>query len=118
MVCLIRHLLHAVDINMDISSKTENPAGLRRCIMKTLYAFFREYPFGLAELRYIGESCHANPEQLNWNIVYLEKCGYVDLDKSMDCPPYISCTATITAQGIDLVEDPQKLDKTFPCKPV
>ena len=47
-------------------------------------------------------------------MVYLEKCGYVELDKSMDCPPYVSCTAIITATGIDLVETPQKFDKKFP----
>jgi len=29
----------------------------------------------------------------------------------MDCPPYVSCTATTTAKGIDLVENPTQFDK-------
>ena len=99
---------------MDVPAHTEDHFGLRRCILKTLYDFFRAYPFGLAELRTIDESCRSDPEWLNWNIVYLEKCGYVELDKSMDCPPYVSCTAVITARGIDLVENFQKFDKKFP----
>jgi len=87
---------------------------LRRCILETLYRFFREYPFGLAELYQFQDQCHCGPEQLNWNIVYLEKSGYVELDKSLDCPPFVSCTASITAQGIDLVENPAQLDQKFP----
>jgi hypothetical protein len=87
---------------------------LRRCILETLYLFFQEYPYGLAELHHFQKQCLCSPEQLNWNIVYLEKCGFVELDKSMDCPPYVSCTATITAKGIDLVENPTQFDQQFP----
>ena len=99
---------------MDSSNKTESYPALRRCILKALYDFFRSYPYELMELGTIDEMCRSRPERLNWNIAYLEKCGYVELDRSMDCPPYISCTASITAKGIDLVEDVQKLDKIFP----
>jgi hypothetical protein len=95
------------------SVEKQDHFGLRRCILKTLYEFFMAYPFGLSELRTIDKTCQSNPESLNWNIVYLEKCGYVELDKSMDCPPYVSCTATITAKGIDLVENIQKFDNKF-----
>jgi len=99
---------------MDSLAEMEVHFALRRCILKTLYEFFKAYPFGLAELRTIDETCQSNPELLNWNMVYLEKCGYVELDKSMDCPPYLSCTATITAKGIDLVETPREFEKKFP----
>ena len=99
---------------MDSLEETQHHFVLRRCILKTLYAFFKSYPFGLVELHTIGETCRTDPEQLNWNMVYLEKCGYVELDKSMDCPPYISCTAAITARGIDLIENSPELDKKFP----
>lgn len=86
---------------------------LRRCILKTLYDFFREHPYGLAELRYIEEVCEADHQAVNWNLVYLEKCGYVELDRSMDCPPYISCTTSITAGGIDLVENEERFREKF-----
>ncbi len=98
---------------MDSLNETEGHFILRRCILKTLYDFFRACPFGLAELRTIDETCRSDPEELNWNIVYLEKCGYVELDKSMDCPPYVSCTAGITAKGIDLVENNEKFNYKF-----
>ena len=54
-----------------------------------------------------------NSRELNWNIVYLEKCGYVELGKSIDAPPYIASSATITAQGIDLVEDENGFNRRF-----
>ena len=98
---------------MDSSAEKQDHFALRRCILKTLYDFFKAYPFGLAELRTIGETCRSDPEQLNWNIVSLENGGYVELDKSMDCPPYVSCTAGITAKGIDLVENYQAFNNKF-----
>ena len=66
------------------------------------------------ELRVLEETCPSDVGTLNWNLVYLDKCGYVELDKSQDCPPYISCTVCITAQGIDLVEAPSRFDTLFP----
>jgi len=92
----------------------EKQKSLRRCILEKLYEAFREFPYGLVELSQLAEKCSADPESLNWNIVYLEKHGYVKPDRSMDCPPFISCTATITASGIDLVETPSEFDQKFP----
>ena len=87
---------------------------LRRGILLALYAMFREYPYASIELSYLLEACPCTPKDLNWNIVYLEKKGLVDLDKSSDCPPYIACTVTITAAGIDLIEDEARFNQAFP----
>jgi hypothetical protein len=87
---------------------------LRRCILLALYDMFREYPYASIELSYLQEACPGTPKDLNWNVVYLEKKGFVDLDKSSDCPPYIACTVTITAAGIDLIEDQEKFNHVFP----
>ncbi len=87
-----------------IFNDTRPYSKLRKCILQNLFTLFKKYPYAAIELNHIGATCQITPEELNWNIVYLEKCGYIDLDKSNDCPPYISCTATITAKGIDLVE--------------
>ena len=57
------------------------------------------------ELKQIEEACQADAKALNWNLVYLEKCGFVELGKSIECPPYIASSATLTAKGIDLIED-------------
>ena len=87
---------------------------LRRCILLTLYAMFQEYPYASIELSYLQEACPCTPKDLNWNIVYLEKKGFVDLDKSSDCPPYIACTVTVNAVGIDLIEDQDKFNQVLP----
>jgi hypothetical protein len=51
---------------------------------------------------------------LNWNLVYLEKKGFVSLSPSVDCLPYAACTASITGGGIDLAEDGEALSRQFP----
>jgi hypothetical protein len=81
--------------------------------MENLYSFFQEHPFGIKELRSIEEACQTDTKTLNWNLVYLDRCGYIELDKSQDCPPYISCTVAITPQGIDLIENRPEFDQRF-----
>jgi len=91
------------------SAGDKPPFKLRRCILQNLYSFFKEFPYGSMEVRHMIDSCETDTQTLNWNLVYLEKCSYIELDKSPDCPPYVTCTATITAGGIDLVEDEAEL---------
>lgn len=98
---------------MDMPVEFETYKALRRCIMEHLYSFFQEHPFGLAELRTLEDACQTDIRTLNWNLVYLDQCGYIELDKSQDCPPYISCGVAITANGIDLVENKSEFDKRF-----
>jgi len=99
---------------MSLLQDIEEQISLRRCILETLYTAFREFPYGLVELNHLVEACTVDPETLNWNIVYLEKHGYVKPDRSMDCPPFISCTVAITARGIDLIENRAEFEKKFP----
>jgi hypothetical protein len=95
------------------AEEIEKYKALRRCILENLYSFFQEHPFGLAELTTLEDACRTDCRTLNWNLVYLDQCGYIELDKSQDCPPYISCTAAITAKGIDLLENKSRFDKRF-----
>lgn len=87
---------------------------IRRCILNMLYEMFQETPYATIELIEISEKCSISPKQLNWNIVYLEKCGFVELAKSYESPPFISPSAMITADGIDLIENESAFDKKFP----
>ena len=87
---------------------------LRRCIMSYLYAMFKQFPYAVVELRQIEEECGSSTTEVNWNMVYLEKCGLVALMKSDDLPPYVACAATLTAAGIELVEDPAECRRRFP----
>jgi hypothetical protein len=100
----------------DTDANAANPIHLRRCLLITLYDMFREYPYASIELSYLQDTCQGSAKEINWNLVYLEKRGLVELDKSLDCPPYISCSATLSANGIDLVEDEEKFDRLFPGK--
>lgn len=87
---------------------------LRRCIMITLYQFFTDYPYASMEMNHLHDTCGSSPRDLNWNIVYLEKSGYVELSRSTDCQPYVSCSVSITGIGVDLVEDTTAFYNRFP----
>ena len=87
---------------------------LRRCIMELLFEHFMEFPYAPLEIETIAEHCEAEAKLLNWNIVYLEKCGYIELGKSIEAPPYAACSASITADGVDLVEDGERFNTRFP----
>ena len=87
---------------------------IRRCLLTTLYEFFKDFPYASIELSQMAEDCSISPKELNWNMVYLEKCGYVELAKSDAIPPYIAPAAVITYDGIDLIENRDRFDKRFP----
>ena len=95
---------------------TENRAEwvrLRRCILELLYTHFMEFPYAPMEMEVIAEHCGVAAQLMNWNIVYLEKCGYVELGKSIEAPPFVACSALITASGIDLIEDGERFNTRF-----
>jgi len=87
---------------------------LRRNILEYLYGLFKRYPYSSIELGEIAEFCQTSPEELNWNIVYLEKHGWVELAKSIPCPPYVACSAGLTASGIDLIENAKEFNLRLP----
>ena len=95
------------------SSDLQSAFDLRRCILEHLYAWFKDYPLAPVELSRLTRTCDAAPREINWNLVYLEKKGYLNLDPSNDCPPYVSCTTELTGAGIDLAENPEGMDKLF-----
>ena len=79
-----------------------------------MYEYFKDVPYASIELRQIAEDCGINAKELNWNIVYLEKCGFVELAKSDSLPPFVSPSAVITAGGIDIREDENRFESKFP----
>ncbi len=87
---------------------------LRRRIMEFLYERFQEFPYAFTELEAIEEACETASRELNWNLVYLEKSGLLELAKTPDSFPYVAAGAALTAQGIDLVEDEGEFDRKFP----
>lgn len=87
---------------------------LRRSIIELLYAHFMEFPYAPLEMEMLADHCQVEPKSLNWNIVYLEKWGFVELGKSIEAPPFVACAASITEKGIDLIEDTERFDRKFP----
>ena len=73
-----------------------------------------EFPYAAIELRQLETDCNADTKSLNWNTVYLEKSGLVELGRSIECPPYVATSASLTAAGIDLIEDQTNFDHRFP----
>lgn len=88
---------------------------LRSCILLTLYEMFKEYPYAQVEPVQIMEVCRTDAKELNWNLVYLEKCGYLELGRSFESPPFVACSVGLTAQGIDLIENEGEFGLRFPC---
>ena len=95
-------------------SRHQEYISLRRAILLSLYGRFKEDPLAEVELSYLETACRTRIKTLNWNIVYLEKKGFVSLSPAVECLPYAACTASITGEGIDLVEDEKALNRLFP----
>ena len=87
---------------------------IRRCILTLLYDYFKQFPLATIGLDQLADECGIAVSDLNWNIVYLEKSGCVELSKSYDEPPYIAASAVLTAKGIDLIENPVEFEIKFP----
>jgi hypothetical protein len=95
-------------------SRHQDHLSLRRAILSTLYDRFKEDPLAEVELSYLETACRTHIKTLNWNIVYLEKKGLVSLSPAVECLPYAACTASITSDGIDLVENGEAFNRLFP----
>jgi hypothetical protein len=90
------------------------PFALRRNVLLMLYGFFKEFPYASVEFSRIAADCDTDAKELNWNMVYLEKAGYLALSRSTESYPFVACAASLTARGIDLIENPVALNRLFP----
>lgn len=93
--------------------KNDSHFKLRICILKTLYELFKEYPYAQIESGQIMELCGTDARELNWNLVYLEKSGLVELGKAHDCHPFVACSVALTARGIDSIENEESFKSRF-----
>ena len=94
---------------MDISDAFR----LRRCLLTVLYDSFRAMPYLQVEPEHLRLVCQVPVTQLNWNLVYLEKCGYVELSKTYAPADHVASSVSITVAGIDLVENEPEFEKRF-----
>jgi hypothetical protein len=99
----------------DTHGEKRRPSALRRRILELLYDRFRAFPYASTELELLEDQCNTSCRELNWNLVYLEKSGLLELAKTPESFPYVASGAALTARGIDLVEDETEFDRKFPC---
>ena len=87
---------------------------LRRAILSVLYEHFRSHPYAPMDMHLLAEACRVEATELNWNLVYLEKSGLIELGTLEELPPFIACSAAISAEGINLIEDAGAWKEKFP----
>lgn len=85
---------------------------IRRRILEMLYEQFKEHPYYRITPKEFKELLNIDLKTLNFNIVYLEEKGYIELQKPLEGSLFVG--ARITSKGVDLVEDDYQLDITFP----
>ncbi|MEO0137038.1 MAG: hypothetical protein ABIL39_08085 [candidate division WOR-3 bacterium] len=85
---------------------------IRRKILEMAYEKFKEHPYYRITPREFKEALNIDLKTLNFNIVYLEEKGYIELTKPLEGSLFVG--ARITSKGIDLIEDEYQFDITFP----
>lgn len=91
-----------------------NPKELRKKILECLYEKRSEFDVDPSEL---FERMNVSEPELDMEIRYLEEKGFVRIISSFMGKPYLNfCGVKITANGIDLVEDPDEFNKLFSIK--
>jgi hypothetical protein len=89
-----------------------NASEIRRKILEMLFSRFKEHPYHRITPAEFKESLGINTNELNYNMIYLEGKGFVELQKPLEGNVFVG--ARITSQGIDLVEDEYRFNITFP----
>jgi hypothetical protein len=89
---------------------------IRRKILESLYARFKEHPYYRLTPKELQEILDVSLQELNFNVVYLEEKGYLELQKPLEGNIFVG--ARITTKGIDLVEDEYQFNALFPVNPI
>ena len=89
-----------------------NNIEIRRKILEMVYERFKEHPYYMVTPKEFKDTLSIDSKELNYNIVYLEEKGYLELQKSLDGDIFVA--ARITTKGIDLIEDENEFNIIFP----
>jgi len=85
---------------------------LRRKILKMVYERYTEHPYYRITPNEFRKELGVDLRTLNFNIIYLEEKGFLELQKPLEGNIFVG--ARITPKGIDLVEDEFQFDTMFP----
>ena len=86
---------------------------LRRAILHNLYQRFREVPLAPVELGELAADLKAQRTELRWNAAYLSLAGLLTMHSVHSGTGQ---GLSLTAAGIDLVEDARGLRTKFPVR--
>ncbi len=76
------------------------------------YLLYQEHPYYRITPREFMEAMNISLKKLNFNIVYLEEKGLLELQKPLEGNIFVG--ARITPSGIDLVEDEDQFNDLYP----
>ncbi len=85
---------------------------IRRRILEMLYEKFTEHPYYRITPKEFKNELKINLRELNYNVIYLEEKGLIELQKPLEGSLFVG--ARITTKGVDLVEDEYKFNMMFP----
>ncbi|NOR17419.1 hypothetical protein GQ543_06910 [candidate division WOR-3 bacterium] len=87
---------------------------IRRKILKMAYERFKEHPYHRITPKELENALNIGFKELNYNIIYLEEKGFIELQKPLEGNIFVGLR--ITSKGIDLVEDKCQFSIMFPEK--
>lgn len=85
---------------------------IRRKILEMVFECFKEHPYHRITPKEFKEELNIGLKELNYNVIYLEEKGLLELQKPLEGSLFVG--ARITSKGIDLLEDEYKFDIMFP----
>ena len=105
---------------MSETSQAVRHQQLRRAILQLLYARAVEAPQSLiagVEAREIAGLLDMTAHEFAFNALYLDGKGFITNDRASDGGEYHFNAIMITANGIDVVENPIEMDRHVPITP-
>jgi hypothetical protein len=85
---------------------------IRRKILEMLYESFKDHPYGRITPKELQEMLKITLKELQFNAIYLEEKGLIELQKPLEGSLFVGARAT--PKGIDVVEDEYQLEVAFP----
>ena len=85
---------------------------IRSKILKMAYERFKEHPYNRITPKELENALNIGFKELNYNIIYLEEKGLIELQKPLEGNIFVG--VRITSKGIDLVEDECQFGIMFP----
>ena len=78
------------------------------------YELYQQHPYYRVTPKEFREAIEIGIQELNFNVIYLEEKGLLELQKPLEGDLFVG--ARITPDGIDLIEDQERFNELYPEK--